>query len=439
MSANLKVRRNVVTSVAVFTVNLALVFLSYRLLAQQGGVAIIGLWSSLMAWVFLIRLGDVGMTNGIIRFAAACDPKVEFERIRGYVDTGLMLNAILFALLACVGWAIMDASLSQILPGGDRNSASVRPLLPLLFAVFYLQNLSGLVMGALQAIHRGYIASLILLSGTLTQLVLALLLIPSMGLAGLALAQTGQYTLMLVVGWRFYCNSLARTCGQPVPLLPRRASCSTAREVMGFSLKAQLANFVNGLFEPLAKLLIGHGAGLHILGLFEIAYKIVVLPRNALVAGVMAAVPAKTRLFASNKTAFQELHRKSTRTVGLAATLLLGVVVLVSPLAMPLWLGHDEPLLPKFVALLALGFWVNAISASSYALGIASGTMRTNIEASFVAIGVLLLLMVPARQSEMVLPMVLSVAIAIATSSVWVLWRAKCLQQSTGATETVAG
>lgn len=425
MTNRLNVRRNVIASVAVFAVNLVLMFFTYRLLAVQGGVAIIGLWSSLMAWVFLIRLGDVGMTNGIIRFAAACNPEKEPDRIRGYVDTGLALNAVLFALLAFAGWAAMRSSLTQVLPDGDRTAATVRPLLPLLFTVFYLQNLSGLVIGALQAIHHGYIGSLVLLTGTLTQLVLALLLIPSWGLAGLATAQASQYALMLVLGWQLYRCFLARASGRAVPLLPRLASWSTAIEVMGFSLKAQLANFVNGLFEPLAKLLIGHLAGLNILGLFEVAYRVVVLPRNALVAGVTAALPAKTRLLASNPDAFRELYQKSMTMVGLASTLVLGAVALVSPFIMPIWLGHEEPLLSAFVAILALGFWINAVSAPAYTLGMSSGAMGPNIESSFIALVTLALLVLLASQSSQEWLMVLSVSIAVGTSSAWILWRAK--------------
>lgn len=425
MSEHLNIKRNVVTSVGVFVVNLSLVFFSYRLLALQGGVTIIGLWSSLSAWVFLIRLGDVGMTNGIIRFAAARNAEGESDLIRGYVDTGLALNAILFALLACVGWALMNANLEQIVPEGERTASSVRPLIPLLFAVFYLQNLSGLMMGALQAIHQGYIGSLVLLTGTLTQLLVAFLLIPSLGLTGLALAQASQYTLMLFLGWQLYRRSLARASGVAVPLLPKLASWSTATEMMGFSIKAQFANFVNGLFEPLAKLLIGHGAGLHILGIFEMAYKVVVLPRNAVVAGVMATVPAKTRLLVSNQSAFRKIYQKSVWVVGLAATAVLGAVALLSPLGIPIWLGYKEPLLTGFITILCLGFWLNALSAPAYVLGVASGAMRANIEASFVAIAILILLAVPVSHLGLVYPMVLSVTIAIAASSFWVLWRAK--------------
>jgi len=429
---NLNLRLNVVTSVAVFVANLLSVGVTYRLLVQVGGIESIGVWSSLIAWIFIIRIGDVGMTNGIIRFAAAYDVNQDASRIRGYVDTGIVFNAVLFGFLALLGWVAMDSNLAHILPEGSRYTSSVRPVLPILFVVFYLQNLSGLALGALQAIHRGYVGSLIFLVATFVQLFLAVLLVPAMGFTGLAIAQVGQYALMLITGWQFYRSALARTSGQHVPLLPQLASFSIIREIMSFGLKVQLVSFVNGLFEPLAKLLIGHAAGLQVLGLFDMAYKIVMLPRNALVAGVLAVVPAKTRLFSSDPRAFRELHRKSNKLIALAATAVLFVITLASPLITTLWLGYQEPKLPHLIGILAMGVWISAVSSPSYTLGMATGAMRTNTEAAFIALGLLVLLMLPASLSGLDWPLILTVAVAMGASSAWVLWRTSYALWPTG-------
>lgn len=429
---NLNLRLNVVTSVAVFVANFLSVGVTYRLLVQVGGVESIGVWSSLIAWIFIIRIGDVGMTNGIIRFAAAYDVNQDASRIRGYVDTGIVFNAVLFGFLALLGWVAMDSNLAHILPEGSRYTSSVRPVLPILFVVFYLQNLSGLALGALQAIHRGYVGSLIFLVATFVQLFIAVLLVPTMGFTGLAIAQVGQYALMLITGWQFYRCALARTSGQHVPLLPQLASFSIIREIMSFGLKVQLVSFVNGLFEPLAKLLIGHAAGLQVLGLFEMAYKIVMLPRNALVAGVLAVAPAKTRLFSSDPRAFRELHRKSNKLIVLAATAVLVVITLASPLITTLWLGYQEPKLPHLIGILAMGVWISAVSSPSYNLGMATGAMRTNTEAAFIALGLLVLLMLPASLSGLDWPLILTVAVAIGASSAWVLWRTSYALWPTG-------
>lgn len=194
-------RRNVVTSVIAFAATIAVTFISYRLVVLHGGLGAVGLWSNLMAWIFLIRLGDVGMANAAVRFAAALDPAEEPEQVRRHIDTAFVLNAALFLLLTAAGWALYAANLRHIVPGSEADVEIARAILPLLFAGFLLQNLSGLALGALRAIHRGYVAAWLSVAGTVLQLVVVVPLVGKIGLAALAWGQIAQYGLMLPNGW----------------------------------------------------------------------------------------------------------------------------------------------------------------------------------------------------------------------------------------------
>ena len=86
-SFNLK--RNMVSAVFAFVINIGLVFLSYRLVIRQGGLEVIGLWSTLYAWTTMIRIGDAGMANASLRFIALCNPQTEGEKLRDYLETGI--------------------------------------------------------------------------------------------------------------------------------------------------------------------------------------------------------------------------------------------------------------------------------------------------------------------------------------------------------------
>ncbi len=389
MADPFNLRRNVVTSVIAFAANLALVFISYRLVVQRDGLGAVGLWSTLMAWIFVIRLGDVGMSNAAVRYAAALDPAQEPLQVRRLIDTAFVLNAALFVVLTGVGWAVYGANLRHIVPADEASVAVARAILPLLFAGFLLQNLSGLALGALRAIHRGYVAAWLSVAGTVLQLLVVVPLVGKIGLAALAWGQIAQYGLMLVVGWGGFLLGMRQIAGQSGPLLPVQGSMSVLREMLSFSLKAQFANLLNGLFEPLAKILLGRFGGLDLLGLFELAYKLIALPRNAVVSGVQASVPALTRLMASDLGAARDLYdRMLRRSVGLTA-LVLGAVVLASPVVSWLWLGRIEPSFSLFAALLAAGFLLNGLGAPAFVLGMASGRMRSNIESATLALGVM--------------------------------------------------
>lgn len=413
-------RRNVVTSVIAFAATIAVTFISYRLVVLHGGLGAVGLWSNLMAWIFLIRLGDVGMANAAVRFAAALDPAEEPEQVRRHIDTAFVLNAALFLLLTAAGWALYAANLRHIVPGSEADVEIARAILPLLFAGFLLQNLSGLALGALRAIHRGYVAAWLSVAGTVLQLVVVVPLVGKIGLAALAWGQIAQYGLMLLGGWGGFLWGMRQITGRTGPLLPVQASLSVLREMLGFSVKAQLANLLNGFFEPFAKILLGRFGGLELLGLFELAYKLIALPRNAVVSGVQASVPALTRLMASDLEAARHLYQRMLRRSLTVTALVLGAVVLASPLVSWLWLGRLEPQFSLFAALLAVGFLCNGLGAPAFVLGMASGRMRGNIQSAVLALGVMPLCLAAAGTAGLDWGMVAGVALGLGAAGLYI-------------------
>lgn len=389
MSAGFNIRRNVITSMIAFASNLALVFISYRMVVSDGGLVALGLWSTLNSWIYIIRLGDVGMASATLRFIARCDAQTEAPRVRSYLDTAIAMNAALFVALALIGYAIYADNIDHIVPADETARATAVTILPLMFSGFVISNLSGLVLGGLSGLHRGYQSALITIAGALTQLVIVVIMVPRLGLAGLAWGQIGQHFVMLTVGWGMTLRAIKTLSGDHGGLFPRHISRPALREMLGFSLRAQAVNIINGLFEPLSKILIGRIGGLELLGQYEMAYKMVSLPRNAVVSGVQATAPAMTRLIAEDKPAARDLYARSRRTLIRKGSLVLLGTVLFAPVASLLWLDEIDYQLWGFIAVLAIGFLINTLGAPAYVLGLASGSLRGNIIASGASIALL--------------------------------------------------
>lgn len=423
MADPFQLRRNVLTSVIAFVANILLVFLSYRLILREGGVAAIGLWSNLMAWIFIIRLGDVGMANAAVRFAARLDAAHEPHEIRRRIDTAFLLNGALFLALSGIGWVVYARNLSLIVPGTAQDLETARRILPLMFAGFLLQNLAGLALGALRAVHLGYVAAWIGIAGTLAQLLVVVPLVSRIGLAALAVGQIAQYALMLLAGWIWFLAGLRKISGWSGPLVPSLGSGQILREMMTFSLKAQVANLLNGLFEPVVKILIGRFGTLEVLGLFEMVYKLIALPRNAVISGVQASAPAMTRLMASDMDGARQLYRRSLRHSLWMTAAVLGLAVAASPVVSWLWFGAVMPPFSLFAALLGAGFLVNTLGASAFVLGMASGRMRGNIESAVVAIGVAVACIGACGFFGLATGMVAGAALGLAAGGLYV-WRA---------------
>lgn len=379
-------RRNVITSILAFAMNLALMFISYRLVIMRGGLASIGLWSTLTSWIFLIRFGDIGMTTAVVRFVSLCDARRESERIRAYLDTSLALNGFLFTLLAGIGYLVFSSSIDRVVPGDVVAQETAHMILPLMFTGFVLSNLSGLVLGGLTGLHRGYQVALITIGGALTQLCVVVPTVPHVGLAGLAWGQIVQHAGMIIVGWGLFLVALRRDSGLHRGILPLYVSYVALREMLAFSLKAQFANLINGLFEPISKIFVGRFGGLELLGHYELAYKMVSLPRNAVVAGAQATTPAMTRLMTENLPEARALYQHTRQNLLFRGSPVLIATVLCAPFASWLWLGRLDEQLWVFIAFLAAGFMVNTLGVSAYLLGVASGWLRGNIVSSLVAV-----------------------------------------------------
>ena len=414
MIEKFNVRRNVITAMAAFGTNLVLVFMSYRLVITVGGLEALGLWSSLMAWIFLIRLGDVGMATATVRFVARCDIQQEGPRVRSYVDTALLINLALFTLLSLLGYGLFSANLSHIVPGSTEAQVTAQSILPLLFVGFLVSNISGLVLGGLTGLHRGYQAALLGIVGSIVQLGVVLWGVPRLGLAGLAWGLICQHLVMIVSGWTLFILTMRRETAQPGALLPVQFSKPALREMLSFSLKTQFANLLNGLFEPLSKILIGRGSGLEILGLFELAYKVVALPRNAIVSGVQATVPSMTRLLVEDRTEARKLFNASERRLMRASLVLSSLVVLALPAASWVVLGRLDMTLWIFTGLLAIGFLGNSTGAVAYVLCIASGRAGLLILSSVAALAMVAVFVVLGGLLGGVIGSVAGVALSLA-------------------------
>ena len=377
--------KNIRISVVSFAINIALVFISYRLVIVNDGIESVGLWSLLMAWGALVRVGDVGMGGAILRFISTKSLDLESNEIRKYVDTGIIMNLMVFTLLTLVGYLILDSNLSSVVSADALQLA--KTLLPIMFIGVLLSTMTSVIIASLQGLHFGYLGSYLTVGGNLLQIVCVLLLVPKLGVLGLAWAQLIQYGSLTVLGWLLIGSKIGAG-----GYLPFSFSFSVLREMFSFSLKAQLANVCNGLFEPISKILISQFAGLQIQGFFELAYKTVSLTRNAIVAGLFASLPTLTNLFNINPKQALSFYKKSQNNVTKAITLMMLLVILFSPVVSMVWVGQFEMDYWFFVVCVAIGFWLNTIGATAYNLGMATGRMRNNIVSAMLVLLVLLML-----------------------------------------------
>lgn len=372
--------KNVRYAIAEFVINTALIFVTYKVLVVQGGLEYVGIWSSLLAWTSLIRLGDVGMANATLRFVALSSSRTD---ARDYIDTAIVFNTVLFLSLATLGFFVLLPFVPAIV-GADHSKVAA-DILPLMFAGFFLSNVAGVVLGGVQGLHLGFVRSRVAIAGAAVQLLATLVLAPFLHLSGLAWAQVLQHSFTLVAAWVVIRSQIAL----PIYHAPR-FSYRSFKSMLSYSISSQIANLANGLFEPVSKILVNAVGGLHLLGIYEIAYKTVAIGRNAIVAGVNGSVPALSGMMSTDRPRARELYDRSVRLTTWGVLLLSVVVIFGAPIVSIVWLGSMNVQYWLYVAIIMVGFAVNTIGAPAYNLGVASGHQRGNLITNWTTLTILI-------------------------------------------------
>ena len=372
MRLNLKLN-TAVSLVEVFTNSVAL-FLLYKFVLSHLGVKHLGVWSVVLATTSLARFGDIGAAAGLSRFIAASMATNDFKTTRDYIETAFIANLVLYSCAGLLFYVPLSMGVKFVVSKDMLGEAQT--LLSYAIASFLCLNLNAVIFSSLVGLQRMYLKSVISILSTVVQVSVAIILIPKMGLLGLAIGQICQYLFALIAGW-FTVGLFVKT--GKLWIAPMRFKLDTFKALFGFGVKLQAATLISFLFEPATKFALSAVCGLEALGYFEMAYKFVLQVRNVIVAPTQSLVPAYTHFDVLQNNEINSLYKKAT-----ALTIIVGGVVfctasILSPIMSILWIGHLNTYFVSFVCILCVGWYVNAVGNPAYLLGVSKGRISRNL------------------------------------------------------------
>lgn len=366
-------RRNAVFSVVEVAVSGLGLFFIYKNVVTELGVAMLGVWSLVLATTAFGRMADVGLAAGLARFVAGSLAEKDPAKARLYLRTGFIAVMVLMGGVALAMWYPLSWSLSIALKGEEL--ALARELLPWALVTFWALSLKGVLDAGLVGVHRADLKSLATMAGMVLQIVASLLLVGPFGLLGLAWAQTGQAVLSIL---------LMLVQLRLVPVLRHakpggRFSWVLMREMLGFGVKLQIGTIANLLFEPASKIVLGHVGGTAMLGIYEMAYRMVYQARSVAIMAQGTVLPRFVELGRRGDDGLRLFFLRTCRVSALAAAALMLMVIVASPLISRLWLGWIDADFLTITALLCMSWGINILAAPAYYLGIATGRVMPNV------------------------------------------------------------
>lgn len=403
------ITRNVLATIGQVLVSGLVLFILYRYLLNQLGVKQIGVWSIVLAAVSVSRIGDFGLSAGVVKFVAQALARGERERAGEVVETIVLTLGGLMAIVLIAAFPLFQRVIEYLLPGEGLATALL--ILPYALLSLWATVIAGGILGGLDGCQRIDLRSGLMAASQIIYLGLTILWVPTHGLEGVARAQLTQSLCLVIASWWVLRRTIA-----PVPWVPVRWRGAVLRDMLGYGVNFQIISIVAMLFDPVTKGLMSKFGGLAPLGYYEMASKLVLQMRAVIVESNRTVVPLVARLTeGSNYLELRRTYEMSFRLLLVVSATSYAIIVLCGPMISLFWIGRIEETFVAFLIFISVGWFLNTLAGPAYFHNLGTGYLKWNV-ISHVLIGVLnLSLGIPAGMlwgsSGVVIAFVISLAI----------------------------
>jgi O-antigen/teichoic acid export membrane protein len=374
-----RINRNVVAIVTQVLVSGVVFFVLYRYLYDRIGVEQIGVWSLVLAATTVSRIGELGLSAGVVRFVAQALGRNDKQRAADVVQTiALTLGAFMAALLA-LGYPLFILVLGYFLP--QHGVPIALGILPYALVSLWGMIIASVFSGGLDGCMRMDLRSILTAISHLVYLGFSMLFVPRYGLIGVVIAQLMQSNGLMVLLWLTLRRQM-----KALPLVPWHWKYSILKEMIGYGVNFQIISVMNMLFDPLVKVLMSKFGGLEELGYYEMANRLILQVRAMIIESSRVMVPAVAALQAHEADKVKQLFITAYRLIFYVAVLFFGVLGVLLPIISILWLGHYQVLFVQFALLLNLAWFANTLVNPAYFANLGTGALRPNMIAHLIII-----------------------------------------------------
>jgi O-antigen/teichoic acid export membrane protein len=368
-------RRNVLAVFFQTTATALCLFLSYRILVEELGVGVLGIWSLLLSMSALLRAADVSGSSALSRFLAMSPDKRPGE-LAPVISTLVLTSLAINLVLALIFYVAAKAGISYFMK--SEFSAAAHGLLPWIAVLFLLSSMATAIAAGLDGLQRADIRAYIMSGSAVLSLLVTWLLVPRLQATGFAIAQATQQAIIICLGW-----IMLRRHVSDLGMLPASWSTAILRKTLPFTLSLNLTGIAAMLFEPLAKFALNSSGGPVLVGHFEVANKACAMLRGFAVAAAVPLVPAFATYSDSSDPQLAARISKAHRWYSAFAVIVAVAASAAGPLVSFLVLGKLEFAVVQMAAILAAGWSINLLAAPTYMAAQGQGLMRWNIASHF--------------------------------------------------------
>lgn len=359
LNSRKRITLNATTSVIQVIITGIVYFFLYRYLIVKLGSNLLGLWSLIIATSSVANLANLGITSSLVKLIADKNAKNEIENLGKLIFTAFISITFLYVFLSAIIIILAPFILGKIVEA--KYIPIALTLIPYSLSCLVINSIGGVFTSTLDGIQKNYLRNFIYIITSLIFLFLTIVLVPAFGIIGVAIAQNVQGGIILIY-------TLIHTKKNIPSFQYRKWSWDRTLflSMVNYGYKFQLISVFPLIVEPITKGLLSKFGGLTLLAYYEMAYRFASQVRALIINAYQVTTPVIAHYNQTQKNALKGFYLKTFPYVFTTGIIAISALIFFSGLLSRFWIGHFEIYFVNFTILIAIGLFVNILSAPAY-------------------------------------------------------------------------
>lgn len=364
-----RIALNVGTSVVQVVITGLVYFFIYRILFFQLGVELLGIWSLTVAAASVANLSNLGFSTALVKYVAEYEAREESGKISKLLYTSVISISVLFILMGILVYILAFFFITRLIEIKYFDLAMT--VLPISLSGLFFFSAGNILTSALEGFQKNYIRNIIYGTTSVLYLVMAIILIPRLGLTGLAIAQAIQAFIVLIVSY-YFITKIQKGFSIKEMKWDRQAF----KELLNYGYKMQVISIGQILTDPLTKILISRFHGINTLGFYEMASRVIGQLRQVIAGMDQITMPIVSHFQQTHKITIKYIYEKGFSFVLFIAFPLFAGIILFTPYLSRIWIGNVEPVFMNCIYILAAGMLINVLNVQAYFNSLGEGRLN---------------------------------------------------------------
>jgi O-antigen/teichoic acid export membrane protein len=371
-----QLRINMVSGIVTAVINTVVLFVAFKIYLHFLGWETYGVWAILATVLTFAQLGDIGISQAVIKLVAEGYGRGDIEDIQRYVTTALTMlclsGAVILAIILVFKGPIVDAFKLS-----DKDSKTVLWLLPyisiLSVYVLLVQSFNSILSGMGRMDLVNYIQSI----GRMLSVIIVIILLSSgFGVVSLLIGSTISYLFIHISS--FIC---IRRIAKVHFLRLRNLDFQRAKRILHFGGAVFSSSLMGMFISPFNKLMLSRYTGVSAVAVYETALALSSQIRGLIETGLRPLMPAISSIGVNMttdiKNKISQMNINLLKLIFIFGGSLYCLFAIFSPLLLKLWLRDKfvEPLPDAFRIMLVATF-ITLVGAPAYHTIVGLGKLR---------------------------------------------------------------